>query len=459
MLTGVKFKANPTSKQKLILSQWMGCARFIYNAKVGEEKYYNTFAKKYYPLGVYAPIDQKTAQFKSLDSTSWLSNCPSQILRNSAVSWYQTYQKFIKGACGKPKFKAKNDRGSIHLTREVFRFETCDDGNLRLFIGTKTNNIGYLSFKKHRLFQIPNSLYLRKERGQYFVSFCYENEQVGDALSPNDEHLAFLQGATRKYLEEHTVGVDRGVIVPLHTGDEMFDFTVEQKKNFSKSERYIKRLQRRLAKQTKGSNRRKKTQRRLAKHHAKKANIRQDFAHKSSRTLVDSKFTVFVFEDLKTANMTRKAKPKQDENGRYLSNNAKQKSGLNKAILNVGWFQIALFTQYKAFRIGKAFFKIPASFTSQACAKCDYTHPNNRKSQALFVCLSCGNIDNADENAAKVIKKRAINYILNTGTVLSEKGVLRPKSGIGRGGKQETRRIINSSSSRLRNVKKEKLAA
>ena len=48
MLTGIKLKANPTSNQKLMLSQWMGCARLIWNAKVAEEKYYRTFAWKYY---------------------------------------------------------------------------------------------------------------------------------------------------------------------------------------------------------------------------------------------------------------------------------------------------------------------------------------------------------------------------------------------------------------------------
>ncbi|HIF5920546.1 TPA: helix-turn-helix domain-containing protein, partial [Raoultella ornithinolytica] len=30
MLTGIKLRANPTSHQKLILSQWMGCARSIW---------------------------------------------------------------------------------------------------------------------------------------------------------------------------------------------------------------------------------------------------------------------------------------------------------------------------------------------------------------------------------------------------------------------------------------------
>ncbi|MCI5641748.1 MAG: helix-turn-helix domain-containing protein, partial [Chlamydia suis] len=51
MLTGIKLRANPTSHQKLILSQWMGCARSIWNAKVEEERYYRTYARKYCTIG------------------------------------------------------------------------------------------------------------------------------------------------------------------------------------------------------------------------------------------------------------------------------------------------------------------------------------------------------------------------------------------------------------------------
>jgi len=463
MLTGIKLRVNPTSQQKLVLSQWMGCARVIWNAKVDEEKYYRTFARKYYPVGTYAPIDQKTSQFKSKELTPWLYQCPSQIIRNTAVNWYQTYQKFMKGICGRPKRKSKTDRGSIYLTREVFRFDLCEDGNLRLFIGTKTNNIGYLSFKAHGKFETPNSLYVRKERGRYYVSFCYENGKSEDELFSNSEHLEFLQGSSKEFLEENVIGVDRGVTIPVHAGSMTFDYSDKegnnQKRNITKSDRYIKRLQRKLARQKKGSNRRNKTKHRIATHHTKKANIRNDFAHKTSRSLVDSKARVIVFEALKTSHMTRKPKAKLDEKGRYVSNKAKQKAGLNKSILNVGWHIIETYTKYKAYQAGKAVFKINPAYTSQECAKCDHTHPNNRKSQELFVCGNCGNTDNADNNASLVIKKRAINLILDTGTVLSDDGVLRTKSGSGRGGNRKTSRAKSSPSSIQRSVKKEKLEA
>jgi putative transposase len=459
MLTGAKFRANPNSKQKLVLSQWMGCARFIWNAKVDEEKYYRTFASKYYHIGTYAPVDQKAAHFKSKELTPWLYECPSQIIRNSAVNWYGTYQKFMKGQCGKPKRKPKTDRGSIYLTRELFHFDKCEDGNTRLFIGTKKNNIGYLSFKAHTTFEIPNSLYIRKERGLYYVSFCYEILGGDDGLSTNAEHFEFLQGATKEYLDENVVGIDRGVKVPVHAGDVSFDFSENQKKKMAKSDRHIKRLQRKLARQQKGSGRRNKTKHRIATHHAKKANIRNDFAHKTSRSLIDGNAKVIVFEALKTANMTRKPKAKQDANGKFVSNKSAQKAGLNKAILNVGWHMIEAYTKYKAYQAGKAVFKIPAPYTSQECAKCDYTHPDNRISQAVFVCGHCGNTDNADKNASLVIKKRAVQLILNTGTVLSGDGLLKSKPDIGRGGIRKPGKSKRFSSKSLRNVKKEKLIA
>lgn len=434
MLTGIKLKANPTLEQRKILSQWMGCAWVIWNAKCDEHKYYSTYARKYCPIGTFAPVDQKAAQFKSKELTPWLSDCPSQIIRNSAVNWYQTYQKHMKGLCGKPKRKPKTDRGSIYLTNELFRFDVCADGVARLFIGTRTNNIGYLSFKSHRPFNNPKSLYIRKEAGQYFVSFCYEDNQPEPTA--DKENLKWLKGASEEWLNEYVVGVDRGVVVPAHTGDAAYRFSVGQARHLAAQERYRKRLQRRLAKQVKGSNRRNKVKQRISKTYRKQAAIRNDFCHQTSRKLVDSSAKVIIFEALNTSKMTRKPKARQDSNGKYLPNRAKAKAGLNKSILNVGWHYLEAYAQYKAARAGKAVFKISPAYTSQECSRCGHTHPGNRKTQALFVCGACGYVDNADANAALVIKKRAIKLFLDSGTELQGKGI--PLLCTGRGAGRKT---------------------
>ena len=328
MLTGIKFLTRPKPHQKLILSQWMGCARVVWNAKVDEEKYHRTFARKYYPIGTFSPIDQTLAQFKSEELTPWLSACPFSIMKNSVHNWFETYRKFMKGQCRRPKRKPKTDQGSVLLTRDMFRFERCAYGKMRLFVGLKRKNIGYLSFKATAPFSTPNMLYIRRERGRYYVSFCYEDGQSTERLSDNSEHLAVLQFATKEYLEENTLGVNRGTAIPVHAGSMTFDFSEQQKKHATRADRYIQRLQRRMLCQKKGSNRRRKTRYRLATHHAKKASIREDFAHKTSRSLVDSQAKAIVFEDLRASQQTQNSKPTEDGQGGLLPNKARKKAGL-----------------------------------------------------------------------------------------------------------------------------------
>ena len=57
--------------------------------------------------------------------------------------------------------------------------------------------------------------------------------------------------------------------------------------------------------------------------------------------------------------------------------------------------------------------KLPAHSSSQECVKCNHTHPDNRQTQAKFVCLNCDQTENADLQAAKVMRKRGINAILS----------------------------------------------
>ena len=120
MLMGIKLQAHPTEEQRLVLSQWMGCARFVWNAKCDEDRYLLAYARKYLPVGTYPRPDQKVAHYKDERLSPWLSKCPSQILRNAASNWYSTKLKAIKKECGHPRVKKKSSGGSIHLTRELF---------------------------------------------------------------------------------------------------------------------------------------------------------------------------------------------------------------------------------------------------------------------------------------------------------------------------------------------------
>lgn len=85
MITGHRFRCYPTKTQSRSLLQWIGCQRFIYNAKVQEDRYFRAFARTALSLtGTKPPVDQCYAQFKT-PLTPWLKDVPSQILRNGAV--------------------------------------------------------------------------------------------------------------------------------------------------------------------------------------------------------------------------------------------------------------------------------------------------------------------------------------------------------------------------------------
>ena len=457
MLKGISLKANPTREQKVILSQWMGCARFIWNAKCEEDEYLRSFSKRYLPIKTFPKTDQSFSQYKNRELSPWLFECPSQILRNSSSNWYKTYQSFLKGICGRPKRKRKGSQESIHLTRELFGFDVCADGVKRLRIGTKKRDLGYLSIKNHRDYKEPNSIYIKKKNGRYSVSFCYEDDKSTQNLPTKEQHLKYLKDCTREEMESITVGIDRGVARPVQVEDRFFDFTDEQKRKKKAKDCYIRRCQRRLSRQKKGSNRRKQTKLKISKSHEKIANIRKDFCHKTSRTLVDEKnIKVFILEDLKTSRMTKKPTPQPCKSGKgWKKNSRRAKAGLNRSILDKGWHQLEIFLEYKALDAGKVVFKVPAPYTSQECADCGHTHPDNRKNQEEFSCVSCGHSGNADENAAEVIKKRAINLILDSGTELSKRGVL---LGSGRGAVSKSSEAIATDANSKEASKKKRQA-
>ena len=379
---------------------------------------------------------------------------PSQILRNAAKRWHDTKINAIKGICGHPKIHRKQSRGSVYLTNELFSFEF--GKQTILHIGTKKYPVGSFVLANRRKFTMPKSItVVREGTGKWFVCFGYDKASTGeqDLLSLN-EHLTQLRLLDDEDLQAVVVGLDMGVAVPVASSqEEVGNFTYEQvhQHRLARLENKKARLQKKLSRQELGSNRRERTKRRLARVHADIANIRNEFAHQTSRKIVDSDNQVFVFEKLNTKGMTKRAKSKQDPiTGKWLKNGQSAKSGLNKAILNIGWHKVRSYTIYKAERMNKAVFTIPAPHTSQACAKCGHTHPDNRKTQDVFCCIACGHKDNADHNAACVIANIAIKAIKHTGTVLD--GNLLKVPSIGH--RENVRRLERSKGCNLNEVSK-----
>jgi putative transposase len=197
------------------------------------------------------------------------------------------------------------------------------------------------------------------------------------------------------------VGIDRGVTVTLALSD--------GRTYQAPAGRDVKRLQRRLARAKRDSNRRARGKARLARVHARNTDARRDWAEKAS-TEIARGYDLIRIEDLDVRGMTRTARGTAARPGR----NVGRKAGLNRSILRSGWGMFATRLEHKA--RGRVE-KVNPAYTSQRCSRCGTVDREARESQAAFRCRSCGYRANADHNAARNI---AAGHAARGGLALAE---------------------------------------
>ncbi|MFD6327160.1 RNA-guided endonuclease InsQ/TnpB family protein [Streptomyces sp. NPDC058442] len=209
---------------------------------------------------------------------------------------------------------------------------------------------------------------------------------------------------------DRIVGIDRGIKITAALSDGR---RLNCPQLTTRERARIRKHQRRAARAPKGSDRRRDEYAKVARLKAREADRRKDWCEKTS-TMLARTYRLIRFEKLHVTTMTRSAKGTVEQPGR----NVGQKAGLNRAILAQGWGLLRRRTGEKA--PGRVE-DVPAPFTSLRCSACGWIEKDSRKSQAEFVCVSCGFGCNADENAA-------VNVAAGQG------GVPRPRRAAGAGG-------------------------
>jgi len=256
------------------------------------------------------------------------------------------------------------------------------------------SGVGSVRIRKGR--EVPafgRVMIVRSPRGWYLLFEC---ERAIEPLSPSGR----------------SVGIDVGVATMYATSDGEFapHAALGQKRAAA-----LGRAQRQVARRKRGSSGRHEAVKCLARAHDALRWARRDWHHKLSRALVQS-YDRMVLEKLQVSNMTRSARGTLEHPGR----NVAAKAALNRKMLDAGWRQFANMVLAKAEEAGRAVVFVRAQYSSQTCAECGYVAPENRRSQASFVCSRCGHSDHADVNAAKIILKRAEVPPAGSGAELSD---------------------------------------
>ena len=363
-----RYRLVPSPAQEAVLREHCGHARYVWNLAVEQHRHWR-LGRKSAP-GYLEQCRQLTA---ARAEHPWLA-AGSQVVQQQALrDFAQAMANYLGGTHDRPSWrKAGRDEG--------FRIVAVRPGHVRRLsrrVGeVRVPKAGWVRFRWSRPVppEVKSYRVTLDRAGRWHIAFAVIPEPIA---GPGNGQ---------------TVGIDRGVAVSaaLSTGELLTAPGLSARRN-----KRLRRLQRRLARAKRGSNRRARVKLTVARLRAREADARKDWAEKAS-TDIARRFDMIRVEDLRIRSMTRSAKGTAGAPGQ----NVRQKAGLNREILRSGWGLLARRLEDKA---PGRMEKIRPAFTSQRCSACGHVDAESRESQARFVCTTCGFADHADVNAARNI--------------------------------------------------------
>lgn len=365
MLKSFKYRIYPTTRQTRILESTLDDCRWLYNALLEQRKYLWENEKK--PISYFSQVKH----IKQLREEHKTVKVFSQILSDVAMRIDLAFKAFFrrvknKEIPGYPRFKGKYRYDSF--TYPQFGFKIINDSKIKL------SKIGDIKLHYHRKLEgKPKTCTIKRTpTGKWWVVVSCE-------IQP--KQLLNKTGLS--------VGIDVGIHSFAHLSD---DTIIDNPKFFKESEDKLAKIQRKFSKEPKGTSRKAKLRKSIAKVYEDITNKRTDFAHQMSRQIVDT-YDIISIEDLQIQKMVKE--------------NHKQ---LRKAIIDAAWTRFDSYLTYKAVEAGKILIRVNPAYTSQDCSGCGY-RTVKKLCDRTHKCPSCGLEMDRDLNAAKNILARGLTSL------------------------------------------------
>lgn len=344
------------------MRRFAGSCRFVFNQALALQKENHEAGGKF--IGYVAMAKQLTA-WRNCAETAWLKDAPVHPLQHALKDLEKAYKNFFEKRADFPRFKRKGQSDSFRYPdpKQI----KLDQANSRLFLP----KLGWLRYRNSRevLGELRN-VTVSLNGGKWFVSI----------QTRRDVETPLPQGGA--------VGIDMGVARFATLSDGTFFAPLN---SFKRHEAALRKAQQAMSRKTKFSNNWKQAKARIQRIHARIGNCRRDYLHKTS-TAISQNHALVCIEDLQVRNMSRSAAGSTEQPGK----NVRAKSGLNKSILDQGWFEFRRQLDYKLAWNGGYLVAVPPRNSSRTCPACGHVSADNRQTQAQFRCLACNFEENAD---------------------------------------------------------------
>jgi len=296
------------------------------------------------------------------------------------------YQRFFRGLAKRPKFKAsRRYSGFTYPGIAGWKAESNGKhGHLSL------SNLGKIQMRgESRTWGTPTTCTIVWKQGKWYASItvnCEPTRETGIGA----------------------IGLDIGCLtaVAMDDGTKIDNprFLANAQKQINKVSKQLRRKRSPQKRKTKASRRWKKVRKQVSRLQNKVANCRQNWVHQVATDIVRCNSLVAT-EELAVKNITAKA---------HIGKRKRQKAGLNRSILDVGFAMLRSAIKYKVIEAGGVFVDVPTRKIkpSQTCPECGLQQ-KKELDERIHQC-PCGCTLDRDVAAAQV----CLNYARGLGTSL-----------------------------------------
>ena len=367
MILAKKVRLYPTKEQEEKLWRAVGTARFIYNWTLArqEENYKN--GGKFIPDGT---LRKEITQLKKTELT-WLNEVSNNVTKQSVKDACNSYKRFFKGLSGKPKFKSKK------RSKKSFY-----------------NDNGKLKVKKGNLVNIEKVGWI-KTNEQLPIGVKYSNPRI----SYDNKYWYLSVGIEQEEIQEELTDVSLGIDLGLKNLAICSDGTIYKNINKTyivrKIEKKLKRLQRQVSRKYEKNKKGKeyvktkniiKLEKQIQQTYRRLANIRNNYLHQTTTSIVKTKPYRIVIEDLAVSNMMK---------NKHLSD----------AIRKQGFYEFRRQIEYKCKFRGIELIVADRFYpSSKTCSQCGEIKKDLKLSDRVYKC-TCGLVIDRDLNASINLSK------------------------------------------------------
>jgi putative transposase len=350
MIKTFKYRLIPTRKQRAALQTTLDLCRNLYNCALEQRKIHR--------IGYYEQKRQVTDVRAEFSAYQGVHVHVLQRVVSKLDLAFQSFFRRVKAGQkpGFPRFKSCDRFDSFAFNNTGFKFA----GRY-----LQISKIGAIKLRLSR--PLPPDANIKsltvKRSGQNWYA-CLAVEYTPTPLPPADK----------------TIGIDVGLENFAALSNHTF---IPNPRFYRAAEAKLRRASRRVARRKKGSNRRRKAVRLLAKIHEHVANQRNNFLHQESRKIVNQ-FGTIGFEKLNIQGLA--------------------KGMLSKSVHDAGWGTFLRFISYKAEEAGRRAIGVDAKYTSWICPACGFIN-DKPLSERIHEC-GCGFVIHRDTAAAIIIRAR-----------------------------------------------------